>query len=299
MFTPRSVQRQKTRRPEIKAHHKKATSSHNKQLTVKLKHSKDKMLEFSRPSPAPKSCAELWNNLEKITKSDNSYSPPVSTPDRQEDINSSDNEDDPVIELSLNQRFPRPGEPVCVMCGRFGAYICDKTDKDVCSIECKEKHLRKMDLSDVTLEKASHNDEILLAKSPTETEEDNVENLAQFFREAYLSSFQYKEHPTILILSNEKILFLKQKLEIRTKGQNIPLPILEFSHCALPSTLSENLHLNGYLSPTPVQMQTIPTVLSGHNGLVCAQTGTGKTASFLLPLITRIYYVLGNSYNMS
>ena len=41
----------------------------------------------------------------------------------------------------------------------------------------------------------------------------------------------------------------------------------------------------GYASPTPIQAEAIPTVLQGHDVLGCAQTGTGKTASFTLPMI--------------
>ena len=41
----------------------------------------------------------------------------------------------------------------------------------------------------------------------------------------------------------------------------------------------------GYVDPTPIQAQAIPTVLQGHDVLGCAQTGTGKTASFTLPMI--------------
>eukprot|EP01018_Ginkgo_biloba_P037346 Gb_13166 [translate_table: standard] len=36
-----------------------------------------------------------------------------------------------------DQRFPAPGEPVCAVCGRFGEYVCDETDEDICSMECK------------------------------------------------------------------------------------------------------------------------------------------------------------------
>lgn len=49
---------------------------------------------------------------------------------------------DDVVQFSRLQRFPLPGEPDCVMCGRFGAYICDETEQDVCSLECKAQHLR-------------------------------------------------------------------------------------------------------------------------------------------------------------
>ncbi|HAU29650.1 MAG TPA: DNA helicase [Rhodospirillaceae bacterium] len=44
----------------------------------------------------------------------------------------------------------------------------------------------------------------------------------------------------------------------------------------------------GYENPTPIQQQAIPLVLAGHDLVACAQTGTGKTAGFTLPLIDRL-----------
>jgi len=44
----------------------------------------------------------------------------------------------------------------------------------------------------------------------------------------------------------------------------------------------------GYEEPTPIQAQAIPEVLSGHDLLGCAQTGTGKTAAFALPILQRL-----------
>ncbi len=44
----------------------------------------------------------------------------------------------------------------------------------------------------------------------------------------------------------------------------------------------------GYLEPTPIQGMAIPLALDGHDILGCAQTGTGKTASFILPIIERL-----------
>ncbi|XP_021738151.1 uncharacterized protein LOC110704641 isoform X2 [Chenopodium quinoa] len=41
------------------------------------------------------------------------------------------------------QRFPLPGEPVCVICGRYGEYICDETDDDICSMDCKAVLLKQ------------------------------------------------------------------------------------------------------------------------------------------------------------
>ena len=43
-----------------------------------------------------------------------------------------------------------------------------------------------------------------------------------------------------------------------------------------------------YASPTPIQMQAVPHLLEGRDLLGCAQTGTGKTAAFALPILQRL-----------
>ena len=62
-------------------------------------------------------------------------------------------------------------------------------------------------------------------------------------------------------------------------------PVNGFAELGLSPELLQALAEKGYTAPTPIQAQAIPTVLMGRDVMACAQTGTGKTASFTLPLL--------------
>src|SRR5712671_1822281 len=57
-----------------------------------------------------------------------------------------------------------------------------------------------------------------------------------------------------------------------------------FSEISLCSGLQSNLARQGFVQPTPVQAQAIPPALEGRDIVATAQTGTGKTLAFLLPI---------------
>src|SRR5690606_14453011 len=61
-----------------------------------------------------------------------------------------------------------------------------------------------------------------------------------------------------------------------------------FEALGLSSALLRALDSSGYTIPTPIQEQAIPLVLAGHDVLGAAQTGTGKTAAFGLPMLQRL-----------
>ncbi len=58
-----------------------------------------------------------------------------------------------------------------------------------------------------------------------------------------------------------------------------------FSEFPLSSALQRNLSQHSFVQPTPVQVQAIPAALAGHDVVVTAQTGTGKTLAFVLPML--------------
>ncbi|MGY8994719.1 MAG: DEAD/DEAH box helicase, partial [Rhodospirillales bacterium] len=60
---------------------------------------------------------------------------------------------------------------------------------------------------------------------------------------------------------------------------------MNFSELGLSDELLRAVIDAGYTTPTPIQREAIPHVLRGRDVLGCAQTGTGKTASFTLPMI--------------
>lgn len=64
--------------------------------------------------------------------------------------------------------------------------------------------------------------------------------------------------------------------------------MLNFEELNLIAPLLDAVKMEGYEEPTPIQEQAIPHVLSGRDVLGCAQTGTGKTAAFVLPILQRL-----------
>ncbi len=63
---------------------------------------------------------------------------------------------------------------------------------------------------------------------------------------------------------------------------------MNFSELGLQPALVRTCESLGYKEPTPIQRQAIPVILSGSDLIGCAETGTGKTAAFLLPIIQRM-----------
>lgn len=64
---------------------------------------------------------------------------------------------------------------------------------------------------------------------------------------------------------------------------------MTFLSLGLSEPIIRALNEQGHITPTPIQAQTIPVVLSGRDVLASAQTGTGKTAAFALPLLQRLH----------
>src|SRR6185436_17629330 len=63
---------------------------------------------------------------------------------------------------------------------------------------------------------------------------------------------------------------------------------MAFSKLGLSAPMLEGVKAMGYVEPTPIQLRAIPLILSGRDVIGSAQTGTGKTAAFALPILSQL-----------
>ncbi|XP_051947409.1 probable ATP-dependent RNA helicase DDX23 [Xyrauchen texanus] len=80
----------------------------------------------------------------------------------------------------------------------------------------------------------------------------------------------------------------REDYSITTKGGKIPNPIRNWKEYALPPHILEVIEKCGYKDPTPIQRQAIPIGLQNRDIIGVAETGSGKTAAFLIPLLVWI-----------
>ncbi|XP_051753231.1 DEAD-box helicase 3 X-linked b isoform X3 [Ctenopharyngodon idella] len=90
--------------------------------------------------------------------------------------------------------------------------------------------------------------------------------------------------------SNTGINFEKyDDIPVEATGHNCPQHIESFHDLEMGEIVMGNIALSRYTRPTPVQKYAIPIIKSKRDLMACAQTGSGKTAAFLLPVLSQIY----------
>ncbi|CAE6374250.1 unnamed protein product [Rhizoctonia solani] len=77
-----------------------------------------------------------------------------------------------------------------------------------------------------------------------------------------------------------------EDIPVEATGAGVPEPLNQFTNPPLDPVLLENIQYARYTTPTPVQKYSVPIVAAGRDLMACAQTGSGKTAGFLFPILS-------------
>ncbi|CBZ52385.1 putative ATP-dependent RNA helicase [Neospora caninum Liverpool] len=103
----------------------------------------------------------------------------------------------------------------------------------------------------------------------------------------------YTEAADLCSLSHEAVGELRASLQIRITGLNAPRPIASFLHLkeSLSKALFAGINKRGFTLPTPIQSAAIPCLMRGRDVLGLAETGSGKTAAYLIPVLARLQHL--------
>lgn len=97
----------------------------------------------------------------------------------------------------------------------------------------------------------------------------------------------WSEKPLELMKERDWRIF-KEDFNISSKGGSIPNPIRSWKESGLPKIILDMIEIAGYKEPTPIQRAAIPIGLQNRDIIGIAETGSGKTASFVLPMLVYI-----------
>ncbi|KAI9364607.1 P-loop containing nucleoside triphosphate hydrolase protein [Pilaira anomala] len=181
--------------------------------------------------------------------------------------------DPEVKQFSSDQRLALPDEPTCVVCGKYGEYINDDTNQDVCSLQCKA----------VNTDLNSHR-RLKKKKEPIQVIE-HVHDYVASNIHAKLTNYQ--EPLSIASQSKHMVSQMLQAHEIEVKGTHVPKPFTTFDQLSsvLGDTLLKNIESLGWSMATGIQRQAVTVGLAGRDILAIAPTHSGKTGAFLIPIL--------------
>lgn len=118
---------------------------------------------------------------------------------------------------------------------------------------------------------------------------DGLKNKNRVSRNRYddLDNWVHWSEKSLNLMTERDWHIFKEDFNITTKGGLIPHPLRSWKEASdiLPNRLLQSILAAGYKEPTPIQRQTIPISLQNRDVIGIAQTGSGKTASFVIPML--------------
>ncbi|CAL1703889.1 unnamed protein product [Somion occarium] len=154
-------------------------------------------------------------------------------------------------------------------------------------MEAQEVHDKRAaeDAKKTNIEKAEEQDAEILAAIASRRKLASDLELAKGVQ--YMEPLQSTWRPPRFVRerSDEEHRRLREKYHIIIEGEDLPPPIENFTDMKIPEQMVKFLKSKRITTPTPIQLQGIPTAFSGRDMIGIAFTGSGKTLAFCLPLI--------------
>lgn len=150
-----------------------------------------------------------------------------------------------------------------------------------------EPEILRADDDDV-FEPAESIEENLLSITSTKKKRDvptvnwKLETLSEFQKNFYTQSAE------INTLDKEEVDDILREHHIVIRGKNKPRPIFRWTNAAFPKNVMDIIENLRFEKPTPIQSVTLPTLMSGRDCIAIAQTGSGKTLGYVLPMLRHI-----------
>ncbi|KAJ1512096.1 DEAD (Asp-Glu-Ala-Asp) box polypeptide 23 [Coelomomyces lativittatus] len=107
-------------------------------------------------------------------------------------------------------------------------------------------------------------------------------------RESNSSAHRHWSQKSLSEMKERDWRIFKEDFDISTKGGQIPNPLRSWKESDIPEKVLKVIEQIGYTKPTPIQRQAIPIGLQNRDIIGIAETGSGKTASFLVPMLSFI-----------
>ncbi|RHY71263.1 hypothetical protein DYB38_006058, partial [Aphanomyces astaci] len=161
------------------------------------------------------------------------------------------------------------------------------------------KQRRKRKLSEDALAEAVVSDQDRKAVSHDDDDDDDddddndTDEMTVFGKPTSTETSVTTPHEPKAASHADDIKALRRRLNITVEGTVVPDPVLEFAQMrttatALKTVLLRNIEESQYKNPTPIQMQSIPSILKQRDVLGIAPTGSGKTAAFAIPMLLNL-----------
>jgi len=176
----------------------------------------------------------------------------------------------------------------CRNCGEEGHMVADCPRPDICK-RCKEEGHKVADCPQPMIcnrcKKEGH-----MVRECTEEEQTRTYTDAEGVeKEVYIPAPDAPIEELFKLGISAGLNFDSYKnIPVKVTGKQKVVPIKTFEEANLRPLLMENIQKSGYKVPTPIQTNGIPIVLGGNDMMGCAQTGSGKTAAFLIPIVNSL-----------